>query len=162
MIWLCFFSCHTEKKAAVNSGKEMQREINFGQGELAIVYKTKRDFYDKIPITMNDERTQIVAYPAPTDVFRGGQLALPTLLKNGYLLDNRGINKNTVFLDYNYLEYSQLKSAPSFAEMMNRILEKYPLIEMYNCGVRYQYKNEIEELNLLIDNQFKNCKAVIK
>lgn len=122
-----------------------------------IVYKTIGDFDNLVPITMNESRTQITSYPAPTDLTINGNLTTPTRLKKGYLLDNRGINTNTVFLKYSYQEYSKLGEAPEIKEMMQNIAEKYPLSELINCGPRSQFKNELKEINLLIDNNFPNC-----
>jgi hypothetical protein len=110
---------------------------------------------------MNSEKTKIISYPGPTDVFYKGKLAKPTPLKNGYLLDNRGINENTVFLNYTYEEYSRLTEAPSLQEMILRVAEKNPMVEIIDCGLRYQYKDEVKELNALIDANFPGCKKVI-
>ena len=123
----------------------------------AIVYKTTGDFYDYIPVIMNNDRTEIISYPAPADIFYNGKLAKSSKLKNGYLLDNRGINENVAFLSYTYEEYSKLEKTPDLSDLMSRIKEKYPLTEMYNCGSRKQYKDEINDLNKLIDTNFKDC-----
>ena len=127
-------------------------------GQQSIVYKTTDNFDDYVPVIMNVEKTRIVAYPAPTDLFYKGVLAKPTILKNGYLLDNRGITENVVFLNYTYEAYSKLKEAPALNELLKNIKEKYPLKELIYCGLRYQYKNEVKELNVLIDAGFPNCK----
>ena len=127
-----------------------------------IVYKTISDFSDYVPVILNDERTKIISYPAPTDVFYNGKLAKPTSLKNGYLLDNRGITEYVAFLKYTYEDYSRLKEAPSLNEMYNNILEKYPLKEFIYCGSRNRFKDEVNDLNALIEAGFPNCeKATI-
>ncbi|MDR0832884.1 MAG: hypothetical protein LBN93_01645 [Candidatus Symbiothrix sp.] len=128
-------------------------------GRPTIVYKTTGDFYDQVPVTMNAEKTQIVSYPAPTDIHAD---AKPTRLKNGYLLDNRGIGVNSVFLDYTCEAYSQLPHPPTLSEMQSHILEKNPLTELVNCGVRYQYNDMVPELNALIDTGFQGCQILLK
>lgn len=125
-----------------------------------IVYKTIGDFNNLVPITMNENRTEIVSYPAPTDLVMNGKVTVPTKLKNGYLLDNRGINTNTVFLKYTYDYYSKLENAPNSEEMMKSIAEKYPLSELINCGPRSQFKDEVKEINSLINKDFPNCKKI--
>jgi len=122
-----------------------------------VVYKTTKDFSDFVPVIMNAERTKIVSYPAPTDLSLNSK---PTKLKNDYLLDNRGISENVVFLNYTYEAYINLKIAPSFVEMQKNILEKYPLKEMFLCGSRYRFKEEVNELNALIDAGFPGCKKM--
>ncbi|MDR0547339.1 MAG: hypothetical protein LBG77_07135 [Dysgonamonadaceae bacterium] len=126
-------------------------------GQPTLVYKTTADFYNNVPILMNRERSEIVSYPDPADL---SYQAKPTLLKNGYLLDNRGINENVVFLNYTYETYSRLPEAPSLQELKANILSKYPLTELIDCGNRYQYKNIEEEINRLIDNGFAGCRVI--
>lgn len=152
-------SCQSGKTATKNEADStMKRKISFVPGPQAIVYKTMKDYTNLVPVIMNSEGSRIISYPAPADVFYQGKLAKPTALKNGYLLDNRGINENVAFLNYTYEEYSRLPEAPSMEEMLSRIVEKHPLTELINCGLRSQYKDEIKELNMLIDAGFPGCK----
>ena len=155
-VLLCCHCGKTTTKSVADSS--MKREISFIPGPQAIIYKTIKDYTNLIPVIMNSEKTKIISYPAPTDVFYKGNLAKPTALKNGYLLDNRGINENVAFLNYTYEEYSHLSENPSMEEMLSRIVDKHPLAELINCGLRMQYKDEIKELNMLIDANFPNCK----
>lgn len=147
---LILFSCKSKQK--IESTKMV------ADSQTAIIYKTTADFSQNVPVTMNSSRTEIVSYPAPTDLYYNGKLAQPTLLKNNYLLDNRGITENVVFLKYTYKQYAQLKEAPSLTEMMQNIVEKYPLMEYINCGKRTSQGNEITYYNAIIDNNFDGCK----
>jgi hypothetical protein len=166
------FSCKTQKVITKNEEpvvvsvestvKEKEQSFNLPQVlPQAIVYKTVKAYNHLIPVTMDAERTKIVSYPAPSDVFYKGKLALPTVLQDGYLLDNRGIDENTVFLNYTYDEYSRLQEAPPMSEMMNKIRDKHPLAEIIFCGDRTKYKDEVKELNELIKNGFPNCRRVV-
>lgn len=126
----------------------------------AIVYKTIRNFSDYVPVTMDARHEHIVSYPAPVDLYYQGQLAKPTALADGYWLDNRGINEHVAFLDYTYEEYSQLDKVPSLEELESKILERYPLTEMYVCGKRGSNADEVEALNQLIEQGFAGCRKV--
>ena len=126
----------------------------------AIIYKTTGDFYDYVPVIMNNDRTEIISYPAPSVIYYAGKLAKPLKLKNGYLFDNRGINQNVAFLSYTYEEYGKLEKTPDLSELTTRIKEKYPLLEMYNCGARKQYNDDINNLNKLIDTNFRDCAKI--
>lgn len=159
LIFTALLSCHSGRMTMQNQ-KNMERTILFTSGPQTIIYKTKKDYSRNVPVTMNKEHTQIVSYPAPTDIYYRGELSYPTPLKDGYLLDNRGIGINVAFLSYTYEEYSRLKAAPSMNELKERIIDYYPLTELWNCGIRSQYKNEVKELNELIDNDFKGCKKI--
>ena len=163
MFFVLLQSCHNSKVVTATNSDEHpieMKEIIFADGPQTVVYKTINDYSDYIPVTMNANKTQIVSYPAPSDIYYNGKLAKPTILNDGYWLDNRGINENTVFLKYTYEEYAQLKSAPSLEEMKKNTLNLYPFIEMIHCGVRYQYTNEVAELNQLIKEGFPNCKRI--
>ena len=126
----------------------------------AVVYKTTRDFSDCVPVTMDAKHEHIVSYPAPSDLYYKGQLAKPVALAEGYWLDNRGISEHVAFLDYTYEEYSQLSEAPGLEVLESKILERYPLTEMYVCGKRNSYTHEVEELNRLIKEGFVGCRKV--
>lgn len=157
---LCLFSCRSTKQTTESPKMNTTRILT--QGAKTIVYKTIRDFNDNVPITMNAERTKIVSFPSPTDLKFRGELAKPTQLKNGYLLDNRGISVHTVFTSYTYEEYSELNEVPTIAVWREKIIEMYPLVEMYNCGLRSELKNEVEELNALIEKDFEGCEKLVK
>lgn len=125
-----------------------------------IVYKTRKDYSNYVPVILSDDKSMIVSYPSNTDIFYEGKLALPTKLKSGYLLDNRGINQNSAFLDMTYLEYSELPDSPSPVELNKRILDKDPFVEIWLCGDRNLLKDPVNELNELIDDGFAGCKRL--
>lgn len=158
-------SCHSGRATIKDSeniaSSAMEREIIYTSGPKAIVYKTTGDYLNLVPVSMDKGKTKIISYPAPSDVYYNGILAGPVILKNGYLLDNRGINENTVFLNYTYEEYSKLDKAPSLNDMMSRIENKYPLSELIDCGLRSRFINETTELNALIDAGFPDCKHIL-
>ncbi len=78
-------------------------------------------------------------------------------------MDNQGINKNVAFLNITFETYSKLENALTISELYSMILDKDPLLELYNCGNRYSFKDEILELNKLIDkNNMKDCKCLKK
>ncbi len=115
-----------------------------------IIYKTRKDYSHNVPVIMDASRRRIVSYPAPSDLRRGKELALPTLLEGGFWLDNRGINEHVAFLTYTYEEYSRLPKAPSMDELMAHLLDKQPLVDFRVCGRRADYDDIVSELNALI------------
>ncbi|MFA6570561.1 MAG: hypothetical protein WCT77_04925 [Bacteroidota bacterium] len=119
-------------------------------GPSLYIYKTKADYYNNVPVIMNDDKTEIISYPHPSDLVVSGSLLLPTKLENGYLLDNKGINKNVVFLKIKYTEYSKLQDVPTLDELKNLIIDKNPFLELYDCGLRSNYKEPETELNSII------------
>ena len=119
-------------------------------GPDAIIYKTRADYNMLVPVTLNEDKTTIVSYPAPKDLYYRGNPSLPTVLENGFLLDNRGINANVAFISLTYEEYMALEKAPEIKELLDLIVDRDPLLEMYRCGKRQSYRNEVDELNAYI------------
>jgi hypothetical protein len=127
-----------------------------------IVYKTSKDYSRNVPVMMNEDKTQIVSYPHPNDIYFNGSLAYPTPLEKGYLLDNRGIGLNVAFLDFTYEQYAAFKDVPERSMLLGHIIDKNPLSELWNCGTQSQEKDEPAELNSLIEKGFPGCKQLVK
>lgn len=130
-------------------------------GPPAIVYKTKKDYFNLVPVILSADKQNIVSYPDPKDLLIDNKLCLPDRLENGYLLDNRGINLNAGFLNISYQDYSKLSTPPSLTELNKLLLDSDPLIELYDLGLRYNFRNIEEEINqIIIRNQLPNFKRL--
>jgi hypothetical protein len=163
ILTLCYFSCSTPSRSNTTSSKGHFNEavLDFSSGPPTILYKTNDVYHDKIPVLLSEDKKIIINYPHPKDVFFNGNLAMPSKLVKGYFLDNRGIGKNSAFLSLTYKDYAQLESAPELSEMEKMIVDKDPIIELYDCGNRNQFKDEIQELNQLIEgNKLGKCKRI--
>jgi len=116
------------------------------------------DFSKNVPVILSEDKSRISSYPGRTDIKYGNSFAYPTILREGFLLDNRGINEHVAFLDYTYEEYGKLEKNPGADELLGHIIEYDPLVEMYSCGVRYEYKNLVDELNdIIAAGKFEGC-----
>lgn len=124
-----------------------------------LVYKTKKDYNNLVPVLLDDDKTQIVSYPDPKDVKIGSGFLLPISLQNGYLLDKKGIGLNVAFLKYTYEEYSNLKSLPNLQELYKNIIDKNPLIELCDCGNKSEYQDLEVQLNDYIDQGIVRIKC---
>lgn len=152
-----FWSCKTQQKVEETSQKvetkpqkERPLKIDFSPGPAALVYITKADYTKLVPVILSEDKSEISSFPHPKDIYINGELALPTQLVDGYLLDNRGITANVAFLNMTYETYSKLDSAPSADSLYSIILEKRPLIDLYNCGNRNSYENIVSDMNSII------------
>ncbi len=86
----------------------------------AVIYRTNGDYNNNVPVNLNDLRTALVSYPAPTDI---SSHSAPVGIGEGWLFDRRGgVGVNTAFLSYTYAEYSALKSVPSQAELLKAVI----------------------------------------
>jgi len=114
-----------------------------------------------VPVTLSADKSKIESYPDIKDIYYNGKFSVPTLLANGFLLDNRGIGLRVAFLSFTYEEYSKLSATPSATDLMSLLKDKDPLVEMYSCGQRSQYNDIKQELNVLITSgKLNNCKKL--
>lgn len=127
-----------------------------------VIYKTTKDYSHNVPVMLSEDKSQIVSYPDPSDLFFGENLALPTQLHNSYLLDNRGINKNVAFLKYTYKEYSKLPTIPTLKELYENIIDKDPLTELWDCGTKVNFQDLEKQLNEWIDKNLlaEKCRQI--
>ncbi len=144
------------KNSKVNQSQQNEKEEEMEgakntAGPPVIIYKTKDDYFDKVPVTLSEDKSEIASYPGIKDVFLGGEPAYPTNLNDGFLLDNRGVDKNSAFLNLTYEEYSKLKEVPSLEELNEMIIDRDPFTELYHCGSKFDYKDVVKELNEKID-----------
>ena len=127
-----------------------------------IIYNTKKYYSQNVPILLSEDKMQIVSYPHPSDLLFGKKLTLPVRLHKRYLLDNRGIGLNVAFLRYTYEEYSKLKDIPTLQQLVQNIIDKEPLTELWDCGKKNNYSDLQNQLNKLIDNNqlLEKCKRI--
>ena len=120
-----------------------------------LIYKTKAHYSQYVPVELSADKTKVVSSPDPADIKTGGA-SLPVLLHKGYLLDRRGISRNTVFIKMTYQEYGTRKNPLGPDELYKLIIDKSPITIIYDCGIRDPQKNSIAQLDLLIDkNELK-------
>src|ERR1017187_6426884 len=104
ILLVAIFGCTTNHKAtqadavSKESAKSNQEFTpQYIPGPHVVVYKTKANYNNLVPVELTDDKTKIVSYPDPKDVKTENGYSLPSSLNNGYLLDNRGIGKNAAF-----------------------------------------------------------------
>jgi hypothetical protein len=115
-----------------------------------VIYKTRFDYQMLVPVTLNPEKTAVTDFPAPTDLFYEGELAIPANLEQGYMLDFRGVNRNTAFLRMTYEQYGSFDHIPTAAELFPLVLDPDPFTEIYICGVKQGKQADIIKANELI------------
>ena len=166
VIILAMFGCKTQQNKG--SGDTVNRvpakpALQFVSAlPHVVIYKTTKDYTQNVPVTLSEDKSQIISYPHPTDLFIGEKLALPAQLHNGYLLDNRGIGKNVAFLKFTYAEYSKFREVPTLEELYKNIIDKNPLTELWDCGKKANFTDLEEQLNEWIDKNLltEKCKQI--
>ena len=126
-----------------------------------IIYRTLEDYEHLVPITLNETGDRISSFPAPSDLYQDGQLALPVKLKKGYLLDRRGVGIGSAFTSYSYEEYASLDRAPDPEELLSRVIDAHPFEAMYECGRAGSYEDLVKELYERIDGGLEGCQSLL-
>lgn len=160
---LIFLGCKS-KTGIVSSDQATGSQQEWqAPGPPAMVYKTSENYNNLVPVTLSTDKTSIIAYPHPGDLMAGEAFATPTELDDGYLLDNRGITKNTAFLRLSYEEYANMDHLLPLDVLFDLIIDKEPFTELYDCGVKTDYPDIKAGLNDLIQaNQLRaHCKLLV-
>ena len=124
-----------------------ENEINIKDVNKLVVYKTRKDYSNLVPIHLSQDKQTIISYPAKEDLVRVGNKNAQQL-ENGFLIDLIGVTQNTVFTNFDLDQYQQV-STPTIEEFKKNIIELDPFIEMYLCERKFT-KNEINKF--IIDN----------
>ncbi len=162
LVLTLMYSCGSNKKVDKKKSEKEAMVFDYTAGPPTYLYKTKGDYKNLVPITLSDDKSKITSFPHPQDLYYEGNLAIPVELEDGYLLDNRGITKNVAFIDITYEVYSKLTEAPAPDSLFNLIVDNNPLIVLYNCGNRHQFKDVKKQLNeVILVGQLVNCKLVV-
>ncbi len=148
--------------AACGGGRNAASDTRAERTRPVMVYRTKHDVHDKVPVGLSDDRQHIVSYPHPKDLMADTGLRKPTPLAQGYWLDNLGVGPNTGFIAMTYAEYAALPEAPSIAEMEALLIDRDPWETLCECGLKGPVPNPVNELNALLKKGKlrEQCKAL--
>lgn len=83
----------------------------------------------KVFLNLDESKSFVVYYPAPVDLSRMTKIEWI----NGFVIDKRGINSNSVFTKHNIQDYQTKGILPDLASWMNEIQEFEPFISFYRC-----------------------------
>ncbi len=156
-------ACHSASQMPASVPADSKSAGATIPGPPALVYKTRADYDNLVPVIMNDAKTVIVSYPHPNDLKTNQGYLLPVKLKKGYLLDKKGIGKNVAFLNMTYEEFARQSEPPSMDQLEKLILDRDPLIELCDCGTITRFKDPVKQLNDYIKHRSlsERCKTVI-
>lgn len=139
------YQCSNSKPSTETTNVAMDSDIEIPQ----ILYKTKKNYTDNVFITLNESKTKIISYPHPKDLVNRE----PLKLSNDYLLDKKGISKNSVFTKFTYEQYLALEEVPSIEELYEAIIDFDPFEEFIICSNKFG----IEDFNNMIKNNNFDC-----
>ncbi len=156
-------ACHSSRQMPASAPNDPKAADAKTSGPPALVYKTRADYANRVPVMMNDAKTAIVSYPHPNDLKNSQGYLLPVQLKRGYLLDKKGIGKNVAFLKMTFDEYAKLSEPPPMEQLEKLILDKDPLVELCDCGTITRFSDPVNQLNDYIKHHSLSdrCKTLI-
>jgi len=135
-------------------------QVDFN-GPPTVIYKVSDDYLNLVPVVLNGEKTKIIAYPAPKDMYNPkGELRFPTSLGKGYYLDQIGVGINTAYTSLSIEEYAKMKTPPKLDSLYQLIIDKDPFKRMYNLGNRKQYLDEDVVKELVSSGKYKAYKRL--
>lgn len=134
-------SCKSQKssqppKATASSNQAVSFTPIYKAGPRLIIYKTKADYSDLVPIQLSADGKEIISYPAPQDIANKNNFGKPTMLNGSWFVDAQGIGIHTAYLTTRLEDYSKLDKTPSLSAMMAQIKTADPFEEMYDAGLK--------------------------
>lgn len=147
----CCKSGNSGMKKTMDSDVKSDFKPLFIPGPAALVYKTRGNYRNLVPVLLSEDRSSIISYPHPHDLQGENGFSVPAELHKGYLLDKRGIGLNVAFLKLSYEEYFRLDSIPGPEELYRLIADKDPVSSLCNCGAKSAFSDIEKQLNQLID-----------
>lgn len=149
ILLLMVFACKSKHKSKDTTSALYHPSFN--PGPHVMVYKTSGDYQNNVPVLLSDDGNDIISYPHPNDIKATEMSVMPTGLKNGYLIDNRGISTKAAFLKLTYSEYAKLDTVPSLATLKSWIIAKNAITELCDCGDKNGYTNLEKQINAIIE-----------
>lgn len=105
------------------------------------IYKPKKEEYAQhIMVALDETKTKIASYPSRRDA----KAQVPDKLGYGFFLDKTGIKTNMVVLKYTIQEWVAMDPTPSQEDMLQNILDDQPFEEIYYCGKRSDFGDNVE------------------
>lgn len=124
----------------------------------ARIYRTNTDVDKYVPVTVNPATGELVSFPAPTDITPA---SMPVVLKDGWLLDRRGISPNTRFIRYTYSQYHDMSEGVSTSMILNSLIPDARVTEIVELP--YKVGNVTpEQADSIITDGLKRCEVVYK
>lgn len=127
-----------------------------------LVYRTREDHKDHVPVLLSADHSRIISYPHPNDLKTANGLPVPTPVGQGYLLDNRGISRDVAYLGMTWAEYAALPEAPTLEKLNALIIDRDPLTELWEGDRRANLKDPVKEVSAWVEagELEKHCKRL--
>lgn len=124
----------------------------------AVIYKTKMDYSQFVPVNLDATKSRIVSYPHPTDLSKN---STPLKLINGWLLDRRGITVNSAFTSFTYDDYSKLSNAPRIRVLEEKIIDDDPFVAIVQLPIpASEAVADTAKCNEIIRTAMQSCKRI--
>lgn len=126
-----------------------------------IIYKTRGDYRELVPIQLSADGSTVVSYPSRYDLGEPGAFSTPLLLDAGYLVDRRGVGPHSAFLKLTYDEYYALPNDPSITELLGWVIDREPFTFLAVCDRSYFTTKSKEEFERYIAEGMPGANVLI-
>lgn len=163
---VCACSCHSSKQNQTTALTELPPQID-GITETpepikpgtkidvpshSVIFKADSRYACNVPVSVTPLGNAVIFVPSPS-----AAKAAPVRLADGYWLATMPIGQQSIFTDYSYEAYSQLKQQPSAGEMLGHV------IDGARPSVIVQLPEEMTDtvaINRLIHDGLPGCKTI--
>lgn len=138
------FSCH----------QKMTDKIAIAKPNIAVYQLKNMGSLALVPVKLDSAKQNIVSYPSPSDL---SKMKSAEVYQN-WVIDQRGINPNTVFVNMSIQDYITQNKLPDLAVWQDLIDEKNPFKTFYQCPGTLNL-SEIKEM--IAKKRMKKCNCLI-
>jgi len=129
------------------------RETDRARGPV-VVFKTKKDYRDKVSVQLSPDGKTITAFPAPSDVL----FQKPLELINGYFLKRM---VGDAYLSLSIDDYASSLHSYTSEELLDLVIDRDPFLEIYECSKSKD--GDTASINKMIrKGELKNCSSFLK
>ena len=122
--------------------------------EPVVVYKTKKDYREKVSVQLSHDGKTITAYPGPSDVL----FQKPLELADGYLLKRM---VGDAYLSLTIDAYADTSHIYTVEDLLVLVIDREPYLEKYDCSCCTG--PDTASINKLIrKGELKNCSSLLK
>lgn len=134
--------------------KKMTEKAAVAKPNIVVYQLKKQSDLSFVPVTLDEQKQNIVSYPAPKDLAR---MKAAEVFQN-WVIDQRGVNPNTVFVDVSIQEYISKNELPDLAVWQGLIHEKNPFQVFYQCPGTLDIEDIIK---IISKKKWKKCTCLI-
>jgi hypothetical protein len=135
--------------------KKMTEKAALAKPNYAIYQLKNGTDLAQVPVTLDEQKQNIVAYPSPKDLAQMSN----AVLHDGWVIDLRGVNAQSAFVAEKINEYIEKNEMPNLTLWQESITNKNPFVYFYQCPGALDL-NAIKKI--IEQKKWSNCTCLVK